>query len=129
MAMPGAFLRFCLVGIVGFVLDAGLTLLLSQAAGLPPLPARIIAFVMAASATWLLNRNYTFRSSVGAGTWVPYVLATSVGALINVGVYWSWLQATGESPLAILGGVAAGSLVALGFNFLVSRAIFARSST
>lgn len=126
MSVPGDFLRFCAVGVVGFVLDAGLTLLLTQWGGLQPLPARILAFVLAASATWLLNRNYTFRSAAGAATLVPYVLATGIGALINVGVYWVWLQLMGQSPLAILGGVAAGSVVALGFNFMISRAILGR---
>jgi len=125
-AESGAFLRFCLVGVVGFLVDAGLTLLFTQTVLLPPLPSRIAAFVLAATVTWLLNRRYTFRSTAGARSWLPYVTATGFGAVINISVYWLWLRLVGESPEAIVGGVALGSVVALAFNYFVSRAIFAR---
>lgn len=125
-AVSGAFLRFCLVGVVGFLVDAGLTLLFTQTVLLPPLPSRIAAFVLAATVTWLLNRRYTFRSTAGARSWLPYVTATGFGAVINISVYWLWLRLVGESPEAIVDGVALGSVVALAFNYFVSRAIFAR---
>jgi putative flippase GtrA len=125
-AARGAFLRFCLVGVVGFGADAGLTLLFTQAAEWPALPSRIAAFLLAATATWLLNRRYTFRSTAGARSWMPYVAATSLGAVINISVYWLWLRTAGESPASILGGVALGSVVALTFNYFASRAIFLR---
>ena len=120
----GAFARFCAVGIVGFVIDAGVTLLLTHTAGWQPLTGRVLAFLIAATATWPLNRRFTFRSEKGAATWAPYVLLTGVGAGINVGIYMAWLWLAGESPMSILTGVALGSGVALGFNFLASRAIF-----
>ena len=123
----GAFLRFCTVGVVGFLVDAGCTLLLSQVAALSPLPARIAAFIVAATITWGLNRRYTFKSMAGLGSWVPYVLLTGVGALINIGVYWTWLAWAGIGYLSIVGGVAAGSVAALSFNFLASRAIFVKA--
>ena len=123
----GAFLRFCTVGVVGFLVDASCTLLLSQVAALSPLPARIAAFIVAATITWGLNRRYTFKSMAGLGSWVPYVLLTGVGALINIGVYWTWLAWAGIGPLSIVGGVAAGSVAALSFNFLASRAIFVKA--
>ena len=123
----GAFLRFCAVGVVGFLVDASGTLLLSQVAALSPLPARIAAFIVAATITWGLNRRYTFKSMAGLGCWVPYVLLTGVGALINIGVYWTWLAWAGIGPLSIVGGVAAGSVAALSFNFLASRAIFVKA--
>jgi putative flippase GtrA len=122
-----AFARFCAVGVVGFVVDAGVTLMLTQTAGWQPLPGRILAFAFAATVTWTLNRRFTFRSEKGAATWAPYVLLTGVGAGINVGTYMAWLWLAGESAPSILTGVALGSILALGFNFFVSRAIFTRS--
>lgn len=123
----GAFARFCLVGGVGFVVDAGLTLLLTQTANWDPLPGRLLAFIVAATVTWMLNRSFTFRSTKGASTWAPYVALTGVGAGINVGTYMAWIWVAGEGPLSIFTGVALGSAVALGFNFYISRAIFTRS--
>ena len=121
-----AFARFCAVGVVGFVVDAGVTLALTQTAGWQPLPGRVLAFVLAATVTWALNRRFTFRSKAGAATWAPYVALTGVGAAINVGTYMAWLWFAGEDASSILVGVALGSVVALGFNFAASRALFRR---
>jgi putative flippase GtrA len=125
--MSGAFLRFCIVGAVGFAVDAGCTLLLTQLTSLTPLPSRMLAFVVAATVTWGLNRRFTFRSTAGLGSWMPYILVTGVGALINIGVFWIWIAWAGTGPLSIVGGVAAGSVAALSFNFFASRAIFVKS--
>ena len=67
------------------------TLLLNVAAGLAPLTARVVAFIIAATGTWALNRQYTFRSSAGVSSWAPYVVLTGVGALVNIGIYWAWV--------------------------------------
>jgi putative flippase GtrA len=124
-----AFLRFCLVGVVGFLADAGLTLLLTQTLHVSPVPARVVAFVLAASVTWHLNHQFTFRSTAGVRSWLPYLVATSCGAAINVGVYSLWLRHFGDGPAEILAGVAIGSVSALAFNFAASRAILGRSVT
>ena len=120
-AVSAELFRFCLVGCIGFLVDAGLTLVLTQVAAISPAPARIAAFVVAATVTWQLNGRFTFRSAAGAETWVPYLLLTAVGAAINVGLYVGWVRAFGAHPLHIVAGVACGSLVALGSNFVVSR--------
>lgn len=123
------FLRFCIVGTVGFAVDGGLTLLLSQLAGVDPLPARAVAFLVAASITWLLNRSYTFKMGGGGSSWLPYVVCTALGALINLGVYSAWLAWAGQGGVQILAGVALGSVAGLGFNFLVSRHVVFRTAS
>lgn len=128
-AGAGQFLRFCIVGTIGFAVDGGLTLLLSQFAGVDPLPARAVAFLVAASVTWLLNRSYTFRSAAGRSSWLAYLLCTAVGAFINLGIYSAWLAWAGEGGARILAGVAFGSAAALGFNFLVSRHVVFRAAS
>ncbi len=119
------FLRFCVVGTVGFVVDSGTTLLLTQIFEYDPYRSRIVAFIIAATATWALNRRFTFRSERGVATWIPYVVVTSIGAGINVGTYVVWLIFVPANAAGILSGIALGSGVALGFNFFVSRRIFA----
>lgn len=120
----GMLARFCVVGGIGFLVDSSSTLLLTQTLAWHPLTARLGAFLIAATATWSLNRRFTFRSSRGTSTWVPYVLFTSVGAAINVGVFLGWVWLTGRGAVSILTGVALGSAAALGFNFIVSKMIF-----
>jgi len=119
--VSGELLRFCLVGTVGFVVDSGLTMMFTQFFGVIPVTARIIAFIVAASVTFLLNRQFTFRSTVGAIAWLRYLVLTALGALINVGVYLLWLWHAGHAPIHIFLGVAIGSICALAFNFIFSR--------
>jgi putative flippase GtrA len=116
------FARFCGVGGVGFLVDAGLTLLLTAVAGMPPWLARIPAFLVAATVTWLLHQRFTFGKRQPAGSWLLYVLLTTFGALVNLSIYLLWLKIAGSAtPLHVVLGVAAGSTVALAFNFVMSR--------
>lgn len=117
---------FCIVGTVGFVVDSGALLALTQLLGVSPLPGRIPSFLLAATVTWALNRRYTFRA-VGrrARSWLQYVLATALGAAINIAIYQLWVTLAGSSPAQLLIGVGLGSICALFFNFAISRYIFA----
>lgn len=56
--------RFAVVGSLGFVVDAGVVYLLVPRL-MGPLPAQGIAFFLALTATWLLNRTFTFRTTLG----------------------------------------------------------------
>lgn len=114
-------LRYCIVGGIGFVIDAGLTLLLSQAAHWWPEAARVAGFLVAATATWEMNRRFTFRTKSSSRTLLPYVLLASVGALVNFAAFVAWLRFAGTAPLQILIGVALGATLALSLNFTVSR--------
>lgn len=115
------FFRFCMVGAVGFVVDAAITLALTRSGMLFPGAARVIAFVTAASVTWLLHRRFTFRAAGGAGGWAPYLALTALGGVLNVGAFLLWVRWWGTSSLQILIGVACGAALALVFNFAMSK--------
>lgn len=119
--MRSQLLRFALVGCVGFVTDAGLTLLLHSQAGLGEAVARVLGFIGAATVTWWLNHQFTFRVQGSASSWLRYVVITSAGAAINIACYLGVVRVLGTRPLHLLAGVAVGSIVAMGFNFWVSR--------
>ena len=61
--MPAQFLKFGLVGLVGFVVDAGALFLLIAFGDLGPYIGRIYSFLIAASVTWVLHRHFTFKSA------------------------------------------------------------------
>lgn len=118
------FVRFSLVGVIGFVVDVGVLYLVMQLAGLDPYLGRAVSFLAAASVTWLLNRVYTFRDrSAGppTGQWARFVLANAVGGGINYGVYAVLLVSSDLFFQAPVLAVAVGSLSGLAFNFTVSR--------
>lgn len=98
---------------------------------LEPTSGRILSFMVAATITWKVNRHFTF-SQRGVGTvreWLSYLLLTGVGGLVNVAVYWLWIALTNSRTVNLFLGVAAGSIVALFFNFTISkRAVFTKGN-
>lgn len=119
------FLRFALVGAVGFVTDFGVLSLALSVLGLNPLAGRLLSFLFAATVTWKANRKFTFAQQ-GAGTtrqWLQYLLATSIGGGINITVYQFWLMATDTSSGNLFLGVAVGSAAAMVFNFGISKRV------
>ena len=114
-------LRFGLVGCVGFVTDAGLTLLFHSVLGLGEAAARVLGFIVAATVTWWLNHQFTFQVKGSASSWLRYLVITSAGAAINIACYLGVLRVLGTQPIHLLAGVAVGSIVAMGLNFWVSR--------
>jgi putative flippase GtrA len=119
------FLRFAVVGTVGFLVDAGVLSLAVAAAGMGPYIARVLSFAVAATATWYLNRRYTFptaeRSASLFRQWSRFIVVNALGACLNFGVY-AGLVAT--VPLArnyLVLAVAAGSIAGLALNFTLSR--------
>lgn len=122
-------LRFCTVGAVGFVIDAGILQMLVVGAHANPYAARIVSFLAAASGTWLMNRRYTFEVSHKSThtEWLRYVSFMVLGAFVNYGAFalcisfWAFAHA---QPWL---GVALGSVAGLGVNFTTSRLLFRQS--
>ena len=116
-------LQFGMVGTIGFLVDSG-TLLLLMYFGLNPYWGRLGSFFIAVSCTWVLNRNFTFKAkkTTTLGTeWVKYLMANSLGAILNYGVYallLSKVEFVAQWPVI---GVAAGSIVGLLANYINSR--------
>ena len=123
------FLRFCVVGTVGFVIDAGILQALVVGAHADPYAARVASFLAAASATWLMNRHYVFavRRKPTHAEWMRYVGLMVLGALLNYGAYALciafWVVARAQPWL----GVAGGSVAGLGVNFTTARLLFRQS--
>lgn len=138
------FLRFCVVGAAGFVVDA--TVLYAVAPILGWYGARVVSFLAAATVTWFLNKRYTFvdrdeeldgdvashaTSAIAATTattawrqYGQYLLSMVLGGCVNYIVYAATLHWI-HVPFAALLGVALGSCAGLGVNFLTaSRLVF-----
>jgi putative flippase GtrA len=117
------FLRFCLVGTLGFAVDAGVLQLLLLTVATNPYTARIFSFLAAASVTWICNRRYTFRTAAPASRaeWLRYLALMTLGALLNYTVYALCIATSAYARAQPWSAVAAGSVAALGMNFLLSR--------
>lgn len=119
-------IRFGISGVAGFIVDAGIVLLITKELGAGPLVAQIIAFTVAVTVTWFINRHWTFAEQASEKwlhEWTRYVTANSVGAVINNSVYAGLVLTIGIFSNDPILAVAAGSLAGMGFNFALSRLV------
>jgi len=120
----GELFRFGAVGVVGFVVDASV-LELGLRLGTGPWLGRVFSYFAAATATFGLNRAWTFRTADRsrplARDWSVFVLVNLVGFVCNYGTYAALLAGVPlVRELPVL-GVAAGSLAGMAGNFVLSR--------
>ena len=116
--------RFGISGVAGFVVDAGIVLLVTRVLGLGPIVAQVIAFTVAVTVTWLINRHWTFAEHSSENwlhEWTRYVAANSVGAAVNNGVYVILVLTVALFSKTPVLGVAVGSVAGMGFNFSSSK--------
>lgn len=118
--------RYAFVGGIGFLVDAGVLSWLVTAELAGPVVARCLSFPPAVLATWALNRRLVFTSSarsVGerAHEYGRYFAVQLLGALVNLGVYTLLVTHVALLRAWPVGSLAAGSAVALVFNFLGAR--------
>lgn len=119
-----SFALFCVGGVIGFLVDFGVLLLLVAGFAQDRFSARILSFLCAATATWVFNRTYTFRGRARHslfGEWSRYIFAMSGGFACNYAAYTTMVL-TFDLDKQWLGiAVAAGSVAGLGVNYLASR--------
>lgn len=118
------FLRFGVVGVAGFLVDAGVLMLMLWL-GLGPYAGRVVSYLAAASTTFALNRAWTFRNASREGPvasqWGRFVLLNLVGFAANYGTYAALVAGTPLVAAYPVIGVAAGSLAGMFLNFGLSR--------
>lgn len=117
------FLKFALVGVIGFGVDASV-LYLGIAVGLGLSLGRVVSYVAAVTATWALNRAFTFKTRSQRGLlaeWAHFSVSQLGGAAANLGVYFLLIHSSAVVAAHPVLGVAAGSLSGLTINYVVAR--------
>ena len=79
------FIKFCVVGGTGVVVDFGITFLFKEKLKLNKYIANSLGFMAAASTNYLLNRWWTFRSHdpEEAQQYVQFVGISAIGLILN----------------------------------------------
>ena len=123
-ALLQQFLRFGVVGVIGFVVDTAV-LYAGLAVGAGLYLGRAVSYVVAATATWALNRAWTFRSARRdqpvTAQWGRFVLLNLAGFAANYGTYAALVAGVPLVAAQPVLGVAAGSLAGMFINFGLSR--------
>jgi putative flippase GtrA len=126
------FLLFCVAGVIGLVVDTAV--LYATAPLLGWYGGRVVSFLAAATATWLVNRHYAFAMHATAYNEIAsilreygsYLTSMLVGGVVNYLTYAliiTWLK----TPWSAMLGVAAGSIAGLLFNFASARYVVFKS--
>ena len=123
VALVKQFLRFAIVGGLGFLVDALVLFELVQEVHLDPYRSRAGSFLVAATFTWVLNRTLTFRvkSKKRVRELGLYLVLMALGGVINVGVYTFVVGGFGSEPIVLLMGLVGGTLSGMLLNFLTAR--------
>lgn len=113
--------RFGIVGVAGFAVNALLVELLAIVIG--PVLAQIFAFPVAVTCTWIMNRQFTFKSTElpSFGEWRRYVAANSVGMVANNGCYFLLVLLSETVHARPIIAVAVGSIAGMFFNFVATK--------
>lgn len=117
------FIRFAIVGALGFVADVGI-LYLTLHLGFGYFSGRAISFLCAVWVTWSVNRRFTFSSRTSTSALkegLRYIAAMSLGGLINYGAYTIVVMHIHGIPFLPLFAVAIGSIAGLIINYLTAK--------
>ena len=127
LAVLMEFVRFGVVGLIGFAFDTAVVYGTRSWLGI--YGAGVLAYLVAATVNWALNRIFTFRGR-GNGPmhrqWAMFLLTNLVGFALNRGTFAvlvTFLPIAAAQPvIAILAGTIAGMFV----NFGLSRRLVFR---
>ena len=115
---------FCVSGGLALFVDIGV--LYVSRPWLGNYGGRVLSFLAAATFTWMFNRNITFKGPKEGSVlkeYLSYMSSMAVGGAINYATYAACIQAFDAVRAQPAWGVAMGSVVALGFNFMAARRI------
>jgi putative flippase GtrA len=128
------FIKFAVVGTIGFVVDFGTLSLLIEVFGLPTLLANTFSFSAAVTSNFLWNRYWTYPDSRSKGLMAQlgqFTLVNVVGLGINSFILWALepafnflLETTHLTLLAGRGYIPAkmvATITVLFWNFFINR--------
>jgi len=116
------FVRFGVVGTLGFCWDTGTVYALRGHVGL--YLAGTAGFLVAATANWGLNRVWTFRGKPHAALhiqWAKFLAANSIGFVFNRGVFFTLISINILCHNQPILPIMAGSAVGICFNYFLSK--------
>jgi putative flippase GtrA len=115
--------QFAIAGVLGFLVDTGV-LYIGLWLGLGYFLGRVVSFLCAVFATWLLNRTFTFTTSPHqsyVSEFFHYLAAMAVGGVVNYAVYSVVIVLAPRTAWSPLLAVAAGAAVAMSVNFVSAK--------
>jgi putative flippase GtrA len=118
------FLKFFLVGLLAFSIDAIILQALVTFADWNPYTARIPSASTSIIFSWLVNRRFTFTQPKKvrvARSIVNHLFATSFSLAVNLFLYWGFLSTFPSLNHLPVVALSFGAAVGLFINFLLAK--------
>ena len=118
------FVKFGMVGVVGFAVDSAMLYVGIDGLGLKPVAAGFFSFPFSVTTTWIGNRLFTFRhapKTPAARQLAKFAGICAVGLVFNRGTYSllvSLVPLIYANPII---GLLAGTGVSMFFNFFTAK--------
>jgi len=116
------FLRFAVVGVVGFIVNTAVVYALRGVTDL--YVSGVVAWIVAATLTWALHRVWTFRGPQVVALhhqWARFLGANSLGFVLYYAAYAGLVSSCARCAVQPVIAVFAGAAVGLVANFTLSR--------
>jgi len=118
------FIRFSIVGGLGFCVDTAVLYVAIYLLDTGPYLGRVLSYLVAATSTWYLNRIITFPDNRGGHKgkeWLKFVSYSCLGGIVNYATYVIYMRYSGLSLLAPVIGEGLGACSGLLVNYTLSR--------
>jgi len=122
LALLAQFLSFGCVGTIGFLMDVTTVYALKGWLGL--YGAGMVAYVVASTGNWAINRAWTFRGKHRESAhvqWARFMVFNLFGLVLNRGAYILLVTFSAFCAEYPVYAVAAGAIAGMGVNFILSR--------
>jgi len=95
-------LKFCIVGVSGYVVNLIVYSVLIRGFGVQYITASIVAFLVAWLNNFVLNRQWTFPKGAASPVLqaIKYMLVSLVGLIVNLGILWALVSMGTDTLLA-----------------------------
>ena len=117
------FLKFGVVGIVAFIVDYGILMLLSQGLGWDPVLSSVISFVVSVVVNYVGSMHFVFERRDDLSRrreFLIFVMLSVVGLIINSANIWAGTQLFGTGAFAVTATKLVATVIVSVWNF-VSR--------
>ena len=119
------FLKFGLIGTIGFIIDASILLFLVNVLLLEISTSRFFSFLIAVLVTWLLNRKFTFnnkKSNYSKRREYSYYLSIqTLGVFFNYAIFIILVKTMPFFEQYLVLPLAVSSIIIMFFNFFMLK--------
>ena len=113
------FLKFGIVGVIAFLIDYGVLMLLSQGLGWNPVVSAAISFIVSLVFNYLASMKYVFaRKEDLQKEFVIFLALSVVGLIINEIIMYAGTAAFGSGALAVTATKVLATAIVMVWNFL-----------